>query len=45
LVAAVIAGAALAFLLGRDGSPGWQLVRVLGVAAWTVWVHRTVTGP
>jgi hypothetical protein len=44
LVAAVIAGAALAFLLGRDGSPGWQLVRVLGVAAWTVWVHRTVTG-
>ena len=34
--AAVAAGAALAVLVGLDGSPVWQVVRVLGVAATTV---------
>jgi fermentation-respiration switch protein FrsA (DUF1100 family) len=44
LAAASTAGVALAFLLGHDGTPGWQFLRGLGVVAWTVWVLRRVAG-
>ena len=36
VVAMVAAGGSLAVLVGRDGSPGWQVVRVVGVAGATV---------
>ena len=36
--AAVGLGAAVAVLVGVDGSPGWQVARVAAVAAWTVLV-------
>lgn len=38
-----IAGAALALLAGRDGSIGWQLVRMLAVAAVTIAVLAVET--
>ena len=47
-VAAVVAGACGGYLVGRDGSPGWQIVRVLVVAAvtaLTVLLLRATTGP
>jgi len=45
--AAVVAGAAGIYLVGHDGSPGWQMIRVLSVAAataLTVHLLRATTG-
>ena len=44
LAAVWTAGVALAFVVVRDGSFGWQLARVLAVAVGTLWVHRSVSG-
>ena len=47
LPAVVVAGAGAVYLVGHDGSPGWQVVRVLLVAAataLTVHLLRATTG-
>jgi pimeloyl-ACP methyl ester carboxylesterase len=38
--ATAIAGVTLAFLVGRDGSPVWQLLRTAAVLAGAAWVAR-----
>jgi uncharacterized protein len=41
-IPALVAGAGAAFLVGHDGSPAWQLVRVAAVAGLTCVVYLTI---